>query len=262
MIERAVQKSEVNISGRGRTKRSAPHQEWAIHIPDSEWAIYERAISALRTIGRPFMLAGAFGLASYTGRWRNTKDIDFYVLPRDRELMIEALTAAGFADYYDKLPYVRHWIYRAYKDDCIVDIIWAHANQRAEVDEVWFENACEVKVHGETLSVVPPEELLWCKLYVLQKERCDWPDIFNLIHSLNGELDWPRLQERVGDDLPLLIALLTIYGWLCPGDKLALPDPLRSILSSRAPGNGKAIEQSRVDLLDSRRWLIPRKNNS
>src|SRR5436190_23322201 len=124
MIERAVQKSEVNISSRGRTKRSAPHQEWAIHIPDSEWAIYERAISALRTTGRPFMLAGAFSLASYTGRWRNTKDIDFYVLPRDREPMIEALTAAGFADYYDKLPYVRHWIYRAYKDDCIVDIIW------------------------------------------------------------------------------------------------------------------------------------------
>jgi hypothetical protein len=88
MIEGAVQKSEANISRRCRTKRSAPHKEWTTQIPDNEWAIYERAISALRTTGRPFMLAGAFSLASYTGRWRNTKDIDFYVLPQDREPMI------------------------------------------------------------------------------------------------------------------------------------------------------------------------------
>lgn len=262
MIERAVQKSEADISRRRRTKRSAPHKEWTTQIPDNEWAIYERAISALRTTDRPFMLAGAFSLASYTGRWRNTKDIDFYVLPRDREPMIEALTAAGFADYYDKLPYVRHWIYRAYKDDCIVDIIWAHANQRAPVDEDWFENACEINVHGETLSVVPPEELLWCKLYVFQKDRCDWPDIFNLIHSLKGDLEWSRLVERVGDDLPLLASLLTVYGWLCPGDQFALPDPLRSVFFGKAPDSGKVMEQGRVDLLDTRNWLIPRKNNS
>jgi hypothetical protein len=262
MIERAIQKPKANVSRRSGKRRSAPHQEWTTQIPDNEWAIYERAISALRTTNRPFMLAGAFSLASYTGRWRNTKDIDFYVLPRDRGPMIEALTAAGFKDYYEKLPYVRHWIYRAYKDDCIVDIIWAHANQRAQVDEVWFENACEINVHGETLAVVPPEELLWCKLYVLQKDRCDWPDIFNLIHSLKGKLDWPHLLDRVGADLPLLAGLLTVYRWFCPGDEFELPEALRSVLSCRAPGNGKVLEQCRVDLLDTRPWLMPRKNIS
>jgi hypothetical protein len=110
------------------------HTEWTQRIPDDEWAIYHNAINVLRSTGRQFMLAGAFSLASYTGLWRNTKDLDFYVLPEDRDACIEALTHAGFADYYTTLPYVQHWIYRAHKGDCIVDIIWAMANQRAQVE--------------------------------------------------------------------------------------------------------------------------------
>ena len=262
MIQRGVHPTETSMNRKCAARRSAPHQEWTGQIPDEEWAIYERAISAIRTTKRPFMLAGAFSLASYTGRWRNTKDIDFYILPADRQPMIDALTEAGFSEYYEKLPYVRHWIYRAYKGDCIVDLIWAHANQRAQVDEVWFECACEINVHGQTLNVVPPEELLWCKLYVLQKDRCDWPDIFNLIHSLEGELDWQHLVNRVGDDLPLLAGLLMVYGWFCPGDDLKLPEALQSLVSGKAPANGKLLDQCRVDLLDTRPWLTPRKNVS
>ena len=132
-------------------RRRVPHTEWTEKIPDEEWAIYDSAIEVLRSTGKPFMLAGAFSLATYTGLWRNTKDLDFYVLPQDREPLIAALTSAGFIDYYEKLPYVRHWIYRAWKNDCIVDIIWAMANQRAQVDEEWFEYAPSIDVRGHTV---------------------------------------------------------------------------------------------------------------
>src|SRR5262245_12798887 len=67
-----------NATSRRGHQHRVLHQAWTEHIPDEEWAIYERAIGAIRKTGRPFMLAGAFGLAAYTGRWRNTKDIDFY----------------------------------------------------------------------------------------------------------------------------------------------------------------------------------------
>src|SRR4051794_17895703 len=86
----------------GRSRhRKVRHTEWTEKIPDEEWAIYKSAIDVMRSTGKPFMLAGAFSLASYTGKWRNTKDLDFYVLPQDREPMVQALTAAGFVDYYD-----------------------------------------------------------------------------------------------------------------------------------------------------------------
>ena len=261
MVEQTIEKRRVP-SGKRPSRRKVPHQEWAEHIPDEEWAIYERAIGAIRKVKRPFLLAGAFGLAAYTGRWRNTKDIDFYVLPEDRQPLIDALTNAGFVDYYDKLPYVRHWIYRAWKDDCIVDIIWAMANQRAQVDEEWFERAPQIAVHGETLDVVPAEELLWCKLYVMQKDRCDWPDIVNLIHAAGSTLNWNHLMRRLGDDLPLLTGLLHVYGWLCPGSDLKLPQQLRSVLPRSGQKNGTIEDQCHINWLDTRPWFVPRKNVS
>jgi hypothetical protein len=184
------------------------------------------------------------------------------VLPGDRQPLIGALTKAGFADYYDKLPYVRHWIYRAWKGDCIVDIIWAMANQRAQVDEQWLERAPQMTVHGETLDVVPAEELLWCKLYVLQKDRCDWPDVFNLIHATSTTLDWQHLINRLGDDLPLLIGLLNVYCWLCPGGQLQLPQAVLARLPDCATVNGAIENQCHIDWLDTRPWFVPRKNVS
>ncbi|HWN95108.1 MAG TPA: nucleotidyltransferase family protein [Methylomirabilota bacterium] len=255
MIERGIQQVP-HAAARGQKRNpTVPHLAWTKQIPAGEWAIYDRAISALRATGRPFMLAGAFSLATYTGRWRNTKDIDFYVLPEDREPLIQALTRAGFADYYETLPYVRHWIFRAHQGDCIVDIIWAMANQRAQVDEQWFERAAQVSVHGENLLVVPAEELLWCKLYVLQKDRCDWPDIFNLIHAVNDHMDWNHLVDRLGDDLPLLIGLLNVHCWLCPGADLKLPQQLRAVLPGCAQANGHVENQCHIDWLDTRPWF-------
>jgi hypothetical protein len=202
------------------------------------------------------MLAGAFSLASYTGLWRNTKDLDFYVLPEDREVLIDSLNAAGFIDYYDKLPYVQHWIYRAWKNDCIVDIIWAMANQRAQVDMGWFDYAPEVTVRGEKLKVVPPEELLWCKLYVLQKDRCDWTDIFNLIHSVGADLDWEHLINRLEGDLPLLVGLLNVYTWLCSGEDLRLPEALRRAVPTYDPNAKPLVDKMHIDFLDTRPWFI------
>lgn len=253
----SVRKSAIGRSHpRGRKHRSVKHTAWIGQIPDSEWAIYDDAIRAVRTNGRPFMLAGAFSLASYTGRWRNTKDLDFYILPKDREVFVDALTRAGFKDYYEQLPYDRKWIYRSFKHDCIVDIIWAMANQRARVDEEWFEHAPEVHVRGQVLSVAPAEELLWCKLYVLQRERCDWPDVINLIHSLGADLDWEHLVARVGNDLPLLAGLLNVYGWMCPGNDLALPAPLRELVPHSGQPGAPLVAERNVRYLDSRPWFV------
>jgi hypothetical protein len=239
-----------------RKNRSVKHTAWTEHIPDEEWKIYDEAIRAVRQTGCRFMLAGAFSLASYTGRWRNTKDIDFYILPQERQRFVEALTRAGFVDYFRTLPYDRNWIYRSIKGDCIVDVIWAMANQRAQVDEEWFEHAPEIQVRGQTLRVAPAEELLWCKLFVLQRERCDWPDVLNLIHSLGADLDWEHLLNRLGDDLPLLAGLLNVYGWLCPGNDLLLPASLRELVPHSGRRGAPVEDATNIRLLDSRPWFI------
>ena len=46
------------------TRRAARHPIWAERIPDEEWAVYQSAVTVLRGTKRPFLLAGAFGLAT------------------------------------------------------------------------------------------------------------------------------------------------------------------------------------------------------
>lgn len=201
------------------------------------------------------MLGGGFAGATFTGRWRDTKDIDFYIHPRDRQATIAALTAAGFEDYFARLPYDRKWIYRSVKSNVIVDIIWAMANQRAQVDQLWFERAGKVQIRGETLCVIPMEEFMWCKLYIMQRDHCDWPDLFNLVYKHGPRLDWGYLIKRLDRDTPLLKALLTMFVWLCPAAGRRLPASLWRHLKicSQIPPLRRG--EDRVHLLDSRAWF-------
>lgn len=202
------------------------------------------------------MLGGGFAQAAFIGRWRDTKDIDFYLRPSDRERVIAALTRAGFADYYRTLPYDRKWIYRSVKAGVIVDIIWSMANQRAQVDELWFARARQLTIRGQVLQVIPPEELMWCKLYVLQRDRCDWTDLFNLTYARGRELDWEHLSRRLEDDVPLLKALLSLYAWLRPLDARKLPSDLWKRLGLSRPSSPSDDRwRNRVRLLDSRKWF-------
>jgi hypothetical protein len=227
--------------------------EWVGAIAEEHWALYREAIRALRSAGIRFLLGGGFALATYIGRWRNTKDIDFYIMHEDRERAIEALTKAGFKDLYRRRPYDRKWIYRSTRGGVIVDIIWAMANQRAQTDEDWFHNAPSASVRGEPLAIVPMEEFLWCKLYILQRDHCDWTDGFNLLFAVGPHINWARLLKRLDEDWPLLKGLLTVYGWLCPRQAKLLPQSLRKKLKVPEPRAQK--KRDHIRLLDTRGWF-------
>jgi hypothetical protein len=205
------------------------------------------------------MLGGGFALAAYIGRWRDTKDIDFYIMREDRNKAVRALTRAGFKDLFSRLPYDRKWIYRSKRNGVIVDIIWAMANQRAQTDEAWFDRARTATVRGEALAVIPMEEFLWCKLYIMQRDHCDWTDAFNLVYAVGPQVNWPRLLARLEEDWPLLAGLLTVYSWLCPRHARRLPVALRRKL--KLPRVPAQMKRNHIRLLDTRRWfaaMLPR----
>jgi len=245
----------------GRTSHSGlgtltTAETWPAVIPDREWALYRQALAAARDSGVQFTIGGGFALAFYTGRWRNTKDIDLYVIRGDRERLIAALNKAGFGDYYEQRPYDRGWIYRSVQDGVIVDVIFAMANRRTEVHPVWLERAPRVTLREETFQILSAEELLWAKLYVLQRDHSDWPDLLNLIYATGPRLDWDHLLGRLGADAQLLKALLELFTWLAPNRAAELPHNLRRELQlSSPPRIAPEEEQRRVRLLDSRAWF-------
>lgn len=232
--------------------------DWAENVGEKDWNVYTAVLQAAESLRIPFALGGAFALASYIGGYRNTKDIDLYVLPRTRKAMINLVTNLGMSDYYEQKPYDRRWIYRATTDGVIVDVIWAMANHRVQVDN-WWMSGPEVELRGRRIRVLPPEVLLWDKLYVFQRERCDWPDAMNLLYFLNGHLDWKVLLERIDDDGELLAGALSVFRWLAPGLAQRIPEWVwETVRLPLCPEEPLPKSNSRhAALLDQRPWFGP-----
>jgi hypothetical protein len=230
---------------------------WAQRFPPEQWTLYSRVIAAADDRRLKFAVGGGLAAATYCGQWRDSKDLDLYTTERDRQQLIAVLTSLGFADYFEQKSYDRKWIYRAWKDGTIIDVIWSMANRRASVDDRWL-NGPEVEIDGRMIHLLAPEEMIWNKLYVLQHDRCDWPDVFSVLYSIGSDLDWRHLLSRLGEDASLLAALLSVFAWLCPGQARSLPSWLWPELGLREPGataGHSAVH--RADLLDSRAWFGP-----
>jgi hypothetical protein len=227
-------------------------------IPEPEWVVHREALTALRERGVRFAVGGGLAFSALSGRWRNTKDVDLFLPPEDHEVAIEALFSVGFTDYFEQIPYDRKWIFRGYKDRLILDLIWQMANYRAPVEPLWVSRGQPIELWGDRIQALAAEELIWTKLYILQRERCDWPDLLNLLYACGEGLDWPYLLSRLGEDVRLLAGVLSVYAWLEPEHAARLPGWLWPELGLPAPsGPSHTGGRRRIDLVDSRDWFGP-----
>jgi hypothetical protein len=229
---------------------------WCKNLAPSRWSLYREVMGEATRRHIPFAIGGGLALMAYAGQLRDTKDVDLYVQPKHREAMIEVVLDTGLADYYERVPYDRNWIFRSFRDDLIVDVMWAMANQRAQVDPEWL-NGPSTSVDGIILRLLRPEELLWSKLYVFQRDRCDWPDAINMLYRIGAELDWPHLLDRTAEDTPLLAALVRVFRWISPERCDKIPAAVMQHLGITEPAPREADSRSRARLLDSRPWFTP-----
>lgn len=244
----------------GSTHTPAASEELTHNVGEDlgadERAWLPRAIDALDRTGVPFAVAGAFALNYHSGLWRGTKDLDVLILPADRERAIAAVTEAGFRDLFPEEAYDRGWIYRATRDGVIFDMIWALANYAGEVDAGWLERSVEARFLERPVRVVSAADLCGMKLFVFQKQRCDWPDLFNVIRGTAGKLDWDHLLAQAGPHWQLLVGLTAVYDWLCPAETSFIPAGFRQALAAKqqdTPERGGGA--CRAELFDSRPWL-------
>ena len=224
---------------------------WADLIPEQRWAIYRTVIEQATTRNLPFALGGAFATATHTGRWRDTKDMDLYTLPPHGEAFKRLIEGIGLHDIYEELPYPRDVLYRATDGDTIVEVIWRMHNRHADVDLPWLSGWGQIEVRGIRFFVAPPEEMMWAKLYVFHRDRCDWTDVLNYVYFCGPGLDWQHLLDRLGPNVPLLGGLLCVFGWLSPTRAAMLPEWLWDRCGVRRPAADSAgvSEQTRAALL-------------
>lgn len=264
MIQMTQMDGRTNSDGSNgdpASRLAATDISWAHLIPSDQWNVYERVIRLASERRLKFALGGGLAFSHYANRWRNTKDLDLYIRPADRDAVIAVLHDSGLTDYFDVHDYDRNWIYRSHDGHgIIVDIIWQMANYRAQVDDGWINRGEWVRIRGWSLRLLPVEELLWSKLYVLQRERCDWGDLLNILHARGPRIDWGHLLARVGEDKRVLAGLVELFTWACPDRARELPIWLWGELGIEGPNTGNLapeVDASHIRLLDSRDWFGP-----
>jgi hypothetical protein len=193
----------------------------SIGVPaDPAHEVYREALSCLLKAKVPFLVGGAFALESYTGRVRPTKDLDLFVQPADRVRLMQRLSDAGFRTEW-RFP---HWLGKAYKDDRSIDIIYSSGNGVCPVDEAWFNYALPAEILGISVRVVPAEEMLWSKAFVMERNRYDGGDIAHLLRARAQTMDWARLLFRFGTHWRVLLSHVILFGFIYPEQRLRVPD--------------------------------------
>jgi hypothetical protein len=86
------------------------------------------------------------------------------------------------------------------------------------VDDAWYENSVESMVYGVPVKIIPAEELIWCKLYVQNRERFDGSDINHIILKHGKELNWKRLLSRIDPHWHLLLMQLLQFQFVYPSE--------------------------------------------
>jgi hypothetical protein len=174
-------------------------------------------------------VGGAYAFAQYTGIERHTKDFDIFVRPDDAPAALEALAQSG---YMTELPFP-HWLGKAHCGDEYADIIYSSGNGVSRVDDHWFEHARESEILGKRVRMCPPEEMIWSKAFVKERERYDGADVMHLLRACAADLDWRRLVARFGSHWRVLLADLVLFGFVYPAERTKIPADLMRDLMAR-----------------------------
>jgi hypothetical protein len=182
-------------------------------------AFYRRALRALTDAKVPFLVGGAFAHACFTGIRRVTKDLDLFIRREDYERVADLMRAQG---WQAELTYP-HWLAKVFAGQDFIDLIFNSGNGVTPVDERWFRDNRRAEVLGVPVRIANLEDGLLSKSFIMERERYDGADVAHSLQANAEQIDWPGLLERFGPHWRVLLAHLTLFGYIYPGERHRLP---------------------------------------
>lgn len=215
-----------------RSRRAAiePMNTASVPVPgDPLLTFYVDSLRLLEATGLPFVVGGAFAHSRYTGRDRDTKDLDV-ILKRDD--VPRALAAFEEAGYKVEVPFP-HWLGKVHRDGRYIDVVFSSGNGLVRVDDCWFTRAVPSEVLGIPVDLCPVEELVWSSSFVQERERYDGAAVLHLLHARALFMDWARLLDRFGEQWPVLLSYLVLFTFAYPDRRSDIPDAVMNELMAR-----------------------------
>lgn len=160
--------------------------------------------SALDADGVPYVVMGGL-VASVFARPRTTDDIDVFVRPEDAHRTLRALESAGFeVEEHDAM-----WLFKAWKDGVLVDVIFRSARE-VYLDDEMVARAVVREWWGVQLRMISPEDLLVIKAVATAEHGSHhWYDALGII--ARNPIDWAYLVERAKQAGPRRVLSLLLY---------------------------------------------------
>jgi hypothetical protein len=177
-------------------------------------AFYKESLLLLKESGSRFMLGGAFCLFHYTGIYRDTKDLDIFCKATEYPVILKFFAGKG---YRTELTDVR-WLAKIFKGEYFIDVIFDTVNNICRVDDTWYDHAPQASFMEEDILVLPPEELIFCKLYVQNRERYDGADVNHVLLKCGKDLDWKRLMMRMDPHWQILLSQVLLFQFVYPSE--------------------------------------------
>jgi hypothetical protein len=199
------------------TTNLAPSLEDEV-APDTA-AFYRRALQVLTDADIPFLVGGAFSHACFTGIRRSTKDLDLFIRRADYDRVAELMRAQGWRAEFT----YPHWLAKVYAGEEFIDLIFNSGNGLTPVDERWFRDNATADVLGVPVRVANIEDSMLSKAFIMERERYDGADIAHLLQANAEQIDWAGLLERFGAQWRVLLAHLTLFGFIYPGERHRVP---------------------------------------
>jgi Nucleotidyl transferase of unknown function (DUF2204) len=217
--------------------------------------LHRRSVLALQDADIPFLIGGAYVVEIYAGVSRRTKDFDLYLRPQHVDLALGALKRAG----YKTEKAFPHWLAKAGRGRDRVDLIFRAGNGLCEVDDSWFEHAHDDELLDLPVKLCAPEEMIWMKAYIMERERFDGADIAHILKSCAEQLDWPHLLHRFGPDWRVLLSHLVLFGYIYPSERRRIPIAVMDDLMTRLRKEARASGRERLcrgTLLSRKQYLV------
>lgn len=223
--------------------------------------VFSRWLTVMNQTGVPYAVGGAYAVYAYTGGWRNTKDLDFFLRPVDLRPVLDTYAAAGYeTEVRDRL-----WLAKVHERPFLLDLLFAvrHA-KRLVVSDDWFETTQPALLLGAPTRLLSLEEVIATKVYLAARDRFDGADIVHLILAVRGRVDWQRIIGLLRGDEEILLWHLMLFRFVYPGHDDYLPGGLmeevfdRIKAGRRAPRHVKAFRGLLLDpesfAMDVREW--------
>jgi predicted nucleotidyltransferase len=180
---------------------------------------HRKSMAALQDANVPFLIGGAYVVEAHAGISRRSKDFDLYVRPPHVDTAIDALAHAG----YKTEKTFPHWLAKTGCGRDYIDLIFRAGNGLCDVDDSWFERAQDDELLGLHVKLCAPEEMIWMKAYIMERERFDGADIAHILQSCAEKIDWPHLVQRFGPDWRVLLSHLVLFGYIYPSERGKIP---------------------------------------